>query len=480
MQILRGFRFGRPELWEAALEDATGAGAGMPTADAIRHTADKAPSDPAAANAQMLQGYFDLSTTLGRLLHGYDAVANATFPTFATWTTETLRVDVAAEDGTRDGNKKPRRPLAPYGLVRPGRVLYRRVAGLVLGDDDVVARNLARGEAAIYEEIGLAVRTLVAIVRTALQRRGDASLPAGPESDRWWRDVWTQYTNALVAECDALDTQRQEPEQPEAVGVTDRAVLQEAVLPYFRVLADGLTRYAPDDHERKRRADGKKRAELILLGTIRLEAYAQTRLQPVLRRNLGYLPDAIRTIVGTRLTGRTNRSTAALRRLYERSRRFSGLMDEAFEIAATRHVFGLVIGDEVLRLGVDLPLAPPANPTLRDRQPALDQERYALGAFFPRDLQSLRQPDVWTAWQQFDRSSGEGARTAVDDWLRYEERLSFIVNLFRSRQQVTALYNPPGSLPPAVPPRPASIASVLPAASDATKRRLEHRDGSRA
>ena len=95
-----------------------------------------------------------------------------------------------------------------------------------------------------------------------------------------------------------------------------------------------------------------------------------------------------------------------------------------------------------------------------------------LGSFFPRDLQTLREPDVWAAWQQFDRSITEGTRTAVDDWLRYEERLNFIVNLFRSRQQVSGLYSRPGSLPPPVPPRPAPLAPVLPDASPTTQQRL--------
>jgi hypothetical protein len=447
--------------------DLDDADAGLPPVDEFRSIAVLAPKKPAKANEQMLAGYFQLSTALGELLHGWSPPTNATFPTFATWTTETLRADVGASDGTP--------PLGLYALVRPARLLYRGVARLVLGDDNVVARNLARGEAAIYEEIGLTIRTLVTTVRKALELRGDDPLLPGPKTDQWWQRVWEQqYTPGFVTECTLLDDKRQAPEQPEPVGDTNRAVLQEAVLPYFEVLAHGLTRLEADA------AGHKKRAELILLGTIRLEAYAQTRLQPVLRRNLSYLPDALRAIVGTRLTGRTNRPSVALRRAYARSRRATELFDEAFEIAATRYVFAVVLGHEVLGLGRDLPLAPPANPVLRDRQPEADRKRYTLGSFFPHELQILREPAVWAAWQQFDRSTGEGSRTAVDDWLRYEERLNFIVNLFRSRQQVSALYSPPGSLPPAVPLRPASLAPALPDVSEPTKQRLALQVGGQA
>lgn len=456
------------------LEDA---GAGMPTPERIRSTAGLALTDPRGMSSQMLEGYFELSTTLGEMLHGWDPrPTNATFPTFATWTTETLRIDVVREAA--------KQPLGPRGLVSPGRWMYGWVADWVLGGDDVVARNLARGEAAIYQEIGLGIHALVTTVRDALRAGGP---PDGDQAIPWWQDVWQRYTDTLVDESNALDNQRQDPDQPEPVGDTQRAVLQEAVLPYFQVLASGLTRLETDA------AGQKKRAELILLGTIRLEAYAQTRLQPVLKRNLSYVPDALRAIVGSRLTGRTNRPTVALRRAYERSRKASALFDEAFEIAATRHVFGLVLGQEVLSLGRDLPLAPPANPVLRDRQPEGDLNRYKLGSFFPHDLQALREPDVWTAWQQFDRSTGEGSRTAVDDWLRYEERLNFIVNMFRSRQQLSALYNRPMSLRPAEPvppgppgppagprlpamlPRRTRLADVLPDVSDATKKRLASR-----
>jgi hypothetical protein len=435
------------------------ANAGLPAEDEFHEIAVKAHEKPGEANKLMLAGYFKLSTALGGLLHGLSPPTNATFPTFATWTTETLRADVGASQG--------RPPLGPYALVRPGRLLYRGVAQVVLGDDNVVARNLARGEAAIYEEIGLAIRTLVRTVRKALDQLGDHPLPPGDKTDRWWRRVWTEQCDPrLVDRFRVLDDQRQASEQPEPVGPVNRSVLEEAVLPYFEVLADGLTRLETDP------AGSKKRAELILLGTIRLEAYAQTRLQPVLKRNLSYLPDALRAIVGARLTGRTNRPTVALRRAYALSRRATKLFDEAFEIAATRYVFAARLGHEVLGLGHDLPLAPPANPVLRDRQPKADQERYTLGSFFPHELQTLREPRVWAAWQQFDRSTGEGSRTAVDDWLRYEERLNFIVNMFRSRQQVSALYSPPDSLSPAVPLRPASLASALPDVSDATKERL--------
>ena len=421
-----------------------GQGAGDPI-DAMLRTAELAPTEPAVASDQMLAGYFDLSNVLGARLHGGGEKENATFPTFAAWTTETLRIDVARPDD--DGASPPSRPKG----LRPGRRIYQCVADYVLGGSGEIAGNLASGEAMIYEEIGLALMALLTAIEDGPRRAT-------------WEKRWDQFNRNLADAYKNLNVRRSKRERPELIDGTMRAVLQEAVLPYFRVLAEGLAE--------KDAGDRKRRAELILLGTIRLEAYAQTRLQPVLKRNLSYVPDALAARVGSRITGRTTRSTVRLRRLYERSQGARRFADEAFAIAATRYVFTLVVGLEVLRLGRDLPVAPPANPVLRDRLPKADRDRYVVGSFFPRHLQTVREPDVWAAWQQFDRSTTEGTRTAVDDWLRYEERLNFIVNLFRSRQQVSGLYSRPGSLPPPVPPRPAPLAPVLPDASPTTQQRL--------
>jgi hypothetical protein len=416
-----------------------------------RHVSELAPAAPEKVNRFILDGYYALSEGLGPLLHGADPVANATFATFAMWTTETLRSEIDRQEG---------RPLSPYGIARPGRGLYRRAAKLVLGRDDVIARNLALGEAAIYDELGSAIRELIRSVLQALDKPGP-----GGEPD--WQRVWQDYTQGFEAACTVINQQRQSPELPDSMGAKDVMVLQEVVLPYFEVMATQLTRKDVDDKGRK------LRAELILLGSIRLEAYAQTRVRPVLERNLSYLPDALRAVVGSRLTGRNTFTARQLRKAYGRYGDASEILDEAFEIAATRHVYTLLLGDEELSFGRDLPLPPPANPVLRDRQPAVDQERYAPDSFFPRDLETLESRGAWAAWRQFDRSGGEGSRTAVDNWLRYEERLNFIVNFMRSRQQLTALYGPPRSIPPPIPPRPARLAPVAPRESSATRSRVQ-------
>jgi hypothetical protein len=145
--------------------------------------------------------------------------------------------------------------------------------------------------------------------------------------------------------------------------------------------------------------------------------------------------------------GRHSLLDRMLRKAYVRSEMFQDIAREAFQIAATRGAYSMVVGTEDLRFGRDLPMPPAANPLLRSRQAKADERRYGVGAFFPYALENLQMRPVWAEWQRHDRSAGEGARTAVDNWLRYGERLNFLVNLFRSRQQLTALYEAPRSIP---------------------------------
>lgn len=399
----------------------------LPTLDEIYAVGRAVDESPWSANQAMMEGYFAISNVLGSMLHGDRVMPeNATFPTFAVWTTETLRSEV---------DRRGTESRQPYAFVRPVRRLYKAAARMMLRDDDIIARNIARGEAAVYQEIGPAIYQLIKTVIEALASPAKTRELSSTE----WEKAWAAYTATLDEVSKGISQQRRFPDEY-AVGPPSVNTLQLAVLPYFQVFSKGLARW-------NLHTDGRKeRAELVLLGNVRFEAYAQKRLQPVLERNLAYVPDALRGMIAGRLTGHNTIRSDFVRRVYRRFEPAIDVFDEAFKIAATRHVYVAVIGDEQLSLGRDLPVPPPANPVLRARQPKRDQERYGAGDFFPYALQSLETSATWAAWQQYDRSTGGGSRTAVDSWLRYEERLNYLANLLRSRQQLTALYNMPRSI----------------------------------
>ena len=100
-----------------------------------------------------------------------------------------------------------------------------------------------------------------------------------------------------------------------------------------------------------------------------------------------------------------------------------------------------------------------------------------------RKLRDARAPDgfsreLWAEWHNHDRSTGEGAHTSVDNWLRYPERLNFIANVFRSRQMLSALYGKPSSSPAPLLPSP-SLGAVHEGFPELTDSRLAERFESR-
>jgi hypothetical protein len=329
-------------------------------------------------------------------------------------------------------------------------------------DRRAIARNIASGQAAIYAEIAPALTALLEVTLPALRNAG------GAEPD--WPGAWERLAERLVTTSEDLNAQRTGAIKP--VERSDVTVLQRGLAPYFEVLRTGLSAADPNNAaDRKRR---KERAELILLGNLRLVAYEQRRLQKLLEKNLWYVPQALRVKLAMRWLGRPTLISSTLTRAYPYVERHLGVLDEAFQIAATRYVYSLTLGNEELLFGVDLPPPPPAHPLLRDEQPAADQQRYAKGDFFPYDLQVIESDELWAEWHRHDRSSGEGRRTAVDNWLRYPERLNFIANVFRSRQQLTALYGRPTSSPAPLLP-PATLGAVHDGFPEATDSRLAER-----
>lgn len=400
----------------------------LPTLGAISETVELAYEEPGEANRKILGGYFELSQALGRLLHGEvreGAPENATFPTFAAWVTESLRPDVLrSTEGPAVGASQA------YGSAWPTRRVYARVARRLLAGDDRIGRNIVRGEAAVYEEIATAIHLLVKHALGAISDENDQL------TDAQWSTAWNGFSAQLERTPESIAEHR-----PDALESRDVHELQRALQPYFEVLSKGLSTRSLSQEGRRHRA------QLILLANVRVLAYEQRRVQPVIRRNLGFVPDAVRAKYGRELMGRYRLSDRVLRSVYVKTAPIQDVLETAFQIAATRGAYSIVVGTEELRFGRDLPMPPPANPVLRDHLPEQDKGRYAPGAFFPYDLETIELRPAWAAFHLYDRSSGEGVHTAVDNWLRYGERMSYLVNLFRSRQQVSALYDPPRSTP---------------------------------
>ncbi len=384
-------------------------------------------------SADVQYGYEQISNNLGKLLHSQGTVENATFATFAYWSAESLAAEV-----DRDGARE-----------RIGRKVYGWVAQGVLKEHaSQIPINIVNGQADIYDEIGAALRALLKLPFDGLKRQSG-------ETDDGLADrietAWRNYVGTLEKMTNELTRNRAQRPNHTKIEGPDNLALARGIRPYFDVVIRGLNAVRATDSEGSPAdfALRKTRAELILLGNLRLVAYEQRRIQPVLERNFAYLPEAIRarTIDHLQAAGRMSPKVANFSKIV------NNMMDGGFEIMATRWVYSMALGGETIAFGRDLTLPGPASRTYRTFTDPRDQARYLPDSLFPRLLQQLTEPELIHEWRYRDRSDGAGSHTAVDDWLRYPERMSFLANLFRSRQQLTTLY-------PESPPPPSNLPSM--------------------
>ncbi len=147
---------------------------------------------------------------------------------------------------------------------------------------------------------------------------------------------------------------------------------------------------------------GRERAQQILLGNALIGFHEQVRLQEAIEGGLA-LP------LPRRAQGR-------------RARALSTLWRET----ATGWLMRFELPEEALRLGRDLPPLPD-------------------GASFPADLRALTCPELRRVVNELDRTPDTLRGSGADDWASLEDRMNFILDLFRSRQQSGGLLSPPYS-----------------------------------
>lgn len=68
------------------------------------------------------------------------------------------------------------------------------------------------------------------------------------------------------------------------------------------------------------------------------------------------------------------------------------------------------------------------------------------GSMFPADLRRVSHPELHAVLARFDRSPNTTRGSAAADWGDYGDRMNYVVDLFRSRQQLPELVSPPFEL----------------------------------
>lgn len=168
----------------------------------------------------------------------------------------------------------------------------------------------------------------------------------------------------------------------------------------------------------------KRRAELVLFANCLIGLHEQTRLQP----NIVEALDApIDELIGGGPTP-DPRSRGPLLAWWDAVRDAAAArIAKPWRHAATHLLMRLTLPHGTsLSLGEDVP----------------DE---AAGEAFPRELEVLEEPDVRDLVAHYDPDLASNRGSAAHDWGNLDQRMGFIVTLFRSRQQDTQLLAQPFS-----------------------------------
>ncbi len=314
---------------------------------------------------------------------------NATWFTFARWSSytvgENLRLDRPSAAFAEFLSKHP--PLGSWPFRPP---LTRLQLDLRKLSDASMPRTLAIGNRLVFHEIGWATSSF-------LDWYDDAGTPS--------MDDWKEYRDTIAIEPPSDLFQRCDPTM-------------------FR---NGLESYFLASLEK----DPDKRARLVLRGNVLLAAYEQWRLEPVVQVALDPMARHIVKFKNTNPHTDDGQPTAVLRRrgtpwAFRHRNPMAQWVSERYGDFVTRHVMaweGQVDGQmQNLYLGAGVP-------------------EVAKGS------QSTAVPDANDADMlivaTFDRSHGQREATGAKNWASYNERMNFIVNLFRTRQHDESLFRPP-------------------------------------
>ncbi len=153
----------------------------------------------------------------------------------------------------------------------------------------------------------------------------------------------------------------------------------------------------------------KRRAELILLGSLKIGLHEQIRVGPIIEAALTAPVEVFFDELFAGLPRPIRRAADAVR---------PALSAQVRQLL-TQRMMRLRLPEAELALGADVPLS--------QRAP------------WPPMLETLEHPELRQLFDEVTRGGRSGAR----DWSRLEDRMRYIATLFRSRQKSLQLFEPP-------------------------------------
>lgn len=221
--------------------------------------------------------------------------------------------------------------------------------------------------------------------------------------------VFAELAPLFVAFLEALE--KAETSEVEMNAALDRAAADP--------IDDGLRQAFHWYWQASRTADESERAHAILAGNVLAVAHEQQRLQDDIAASLDVgvgtagqvlaqlLPRWVPDVVARLIRGKV-------------AREVERLLDDVWDSITTQLLMTLHVPGATLRLNVDVPPGPD-------------------GLLFPAALGTLADAPPDSVFRSWDRTGGTGVGGGAHDWAILPQRMNYIVNLFRSRQQDPSL-----------------------------------------
>ncbi len=347
--------------------------------------------NPIERNLQITRAYHRISVALSKLHGG----ANANWCTFAVWASKTAGGFIRKEnvealsqalvkkaDYIEKGLSLLRLILSWF--AKDATLDNRFIAKIIEEITDEIAENISHGNTIVFKEIA-------ELFEKFRQSFHDENAPNEEAVNAFLTDIPHTDNNAQ----DALAT---------------------AFRNYYLAIFE---------------KDEKAQAEQVLLANILIGLHEQIRLQPSIANSMNapLTQDFVNFFVKAffELLGKT--APSFLARVIEflwtgRLEKIAARIAEEWREISTDWFMILELPEETLRLGKDVP----------SRMP---------GRMFPEYLQNLQNTNLLKVLSKFDRTPDTTTGSAAHDWAILEDRMNFIADLFRSRQQDPTLFQPP-------------------------------------
>ena len=333
---------------------------------------------------------------------------NANFCTFAMWSSLTLGRDIR-------NSRLPRR-FDRIGGLRLRHTLTNLVIEARKTNNMELARLLGLGQRVVLWEVGTGLYSMILGEDTLNKLPSVKALDFSSDGGRGFTDDATRDLAKVIEDDWLAGIVLPRP----ASGLTQLRSID---------LARGLASYhlaRLAAQQVGREVDGQAWvAQLILRGNLLIGAYEQRKVDQLLKYPVGDFAAEF-FLERSGIAGMESSGDGRWRRRFDaRVRRDLLHLPELWGRFFTDQIMVLWAGDELLRLGRDLPF-PPGSAT-----------------FVPEDLSTIKDDWLQSLLLQYDHSYGNGHGTQSRIWSVFEDRMNYIANFMRSRAQTPGLWKEP-------------------------------------